>query len=310
MHGCQGQYLWSELTRSADVLLAVGCRFADETTCSYRRGVAFFFPPTRLIHIDIDPHEIGKNYPTEVGIVADARAALGALALVLEDLGHRDWIGGAYAGEIHRLRAEWHAFLAQHHNDSHEPVTISTLLYETHVALPRNTLVVHSSGSTQAQILQKFPFYEPRTCLTTGGFSTMGFTLPAALGAKLARLEQLVVGIVGDGDFLIHVQELSTAVRYGVPIVYIVANNQGWMSIRDLQMAALGDVHAFVSDFMRGDEVYSLDLTRIAAEFGCWSRRISRAEEVGPALRDALAAEGPAVVEVLVARDRPNTGSG
>lgn len=138
----------------------------------------------------------------------------------------------------------------------------------------------------------------------------MGFTLPAALGAKLARLEQLVVGIVGDGDFLIHVQELSTAVRYGVPIVYIVANNQGWMSIRDLQMAALGDVHAFVSDFMRGDEVYSLDLTRIAAEFGCWSRRISRAEEVGPALRDALAAEGPAVVEVLVARDRPNTGSG
>jgi len=307
--GAKGSECGLALTRSADVILAVGCRFADETACSYRRDVAFASEGTRLIHLDIDPHEIGKNYPAEVGIVADAKAGLASLADALEALGGREWRESGYTAEIGRRREEWLATLAGCRDADRDPMDISSLLQQARQALPREALVVHSSGNTQAQMIQEFPFYEPGTCLTTGGFSTMGFTLPAALGAKLACPERPVAGIVGDGDFLMHIQELSTAVRYGIPVVFIVANNYGWISIRDLQMAAFGEDCRYATDFERQGQPYSPDLAGIARDFGCWSTRISRADQVGPAIRDALDSGRPAVVEALVARDWPHTGT-
>jgi len=307
--GAKGTTCGLHLTRSSDVLLAVGCRFADETTCSYRHGTAFAVPPTRLVHMDIDPHEIGKNYQTEVGIVADAKAGLAALARALRERGPRDWAGSDYCAEIARLRVEWEEFLARHRDDTHEPPTISTMLRRIRAVIPRDAIIVHSSGNTQAQIIQEFPIYVPGTSVTTGGFSTMGFTVPAAIGVKLAQPERTVVGIVGDGDFLMHIQELSTAVRYGVPVVYVVANNQGWISIRDLQTAAFGEEHVYATDFERGGAIYSPNLAEVAADFGCWSCRVARADEIGGAVSKALAAERPAVVEVMVARDWPHTGT-
>ena len=104
-------------------------------------------------------------------------------------------------------------------------MTMSRLLAETRAAIPMEAVVASSSGNTQAQILQEFPFEVPRTCLTTGGFSTMGWTLPAAMGAKLAAPERLAIGILGDGDFLMGIQELATAVQHDIPVVMIVANN-------------------------------------------------------------------------------------
>ena len=307
--GSKGTSCGLQLTGSADVLLAVGCRFADETTCSYRHGVAFAIPPTRLIHMDVDPHEIGKNYPTEIGLVADAKAGLGALAEALEEAAPRDWRQSDYCAEIQGLKVEWEAFLAQHRDDSREPVMISTMLRRLRAALPRETIIVSSSGNTQAQMIQEFPLYEPGTSITTGGFSTMGFTLPAALGVKLARPDRPVVGIVGDGDFLMHIQELSTAVRYRIPVVIVVANNQAWISIRDLQTAAFGAAHVYATDFECAGETYSPDLAGIARDFGCWSCRVSRGDQIAEAVTGALAAGGPAVIEVTVARDWPHTGT-
>lgn len=307
--GAKGTTCGLELTRAADVVLAVGCRFADETTCSYRRGAAFSIPPTKLIHMDIDPGEIGKNYPVEVGIVCDARCGLTALGRALGERGARDWAGSDYCVRIARLRDAWEQFLGEHRDDGLEPMMISTLLRRLRAALPRDAFIVHSSGNTQAQMIQEFPFQEPGTCITTGGFSTMGFTLPAAIGVKLAHPDRAVVGIVGDGDFLMHIQELSTAVRYGVPVVMVVANNQGWISIRDLQTAAFGDKHVYATDFERQGEVYSPNLADVAADFGCRSRRISRADQVEDAIGQALASGEPSVIEVMVRRDWPHTGT-
>jgi len=307
--GAKGTTCGLHLTRSSDVLLAVGCRFADETTCSYRHRTAFAVPPTRLVHMDIDPHEIGKNYQTEVGIVADAKAGLAALSRALHERGPRDWTGSDYCAEIARLRAEWEEFLACHRDDAHEPMTISTMLRRVRAAIPPDAIVVHSSGNTQAQMIQEFPFYVPGTSITTGGFSTMGFTLPAAIGVKLAQPNRTVVGIVGDGDFLMHIQELSTAARYGVPVVYVVANNQGWISIRDLQTAAFGEEHICATDFERGGEPYSPSIADVAADFGCWSCRVSHVDQIGDVVSKALASDRPAVVEVMVARDWPHTGT-
>ncbi len=307
--GSKGTTCGLQLTRSSDVVLAVGCRFADETACSYRHGAAFSIPDTKLIHMDIDPHEIGKNYPAEVGIVTDAKTGLAALAAALRERAARDWAGSDYCAEIARLRAEWEAFLAGHRDDSLEPMMISTMLRRLRAALPRDAIIVHSSGNTQAQMIQEFPFYEPGTSITSGGFSTMGFTVPASIGVKLAQPDRTVVGVVGDGDFLMHIQELSTAVRYGVPVVWVVANNGGWISIRDLQTEAFGPEHVYATDFTKAGQAPQPSLADVARDFGCWSCRVSRADQLAGAVEEALASERPAVVEAMVCRDWPHTGT-
>jgi acetolactate synthase-1/2/3 large subunit len=309
--GSKGTACGIHLCTTADVLLAVGCRFADETASSYLPGRAFSIPPTRLIHVDIDGGEIGKNYPVEVGIVGDARASLRALLACLQaDHPRREYEGSPYYEEIQRVRQEWVDHLARWADDSREPMMISSLLKHTRRFLDRNAVVVSSSGNTQAQILQEFPFYEPRTHLTTGGFSTMGFALPAALGAKLARPDRQVVAIVGDGDFMMTMQELATAVQYSLPVVVIVANNSGWVSIKDLQTDAYGPDRVLSTDFLDREGVpYSPNFAEVARAFGAHGERVTRADEVEPALERAFASGGPAVVEALVNREHPYTGS-
>ena len=137
----------------------------------------------------------------------------------------------------------------------------------------------------------------------------MGWTLPATLGAKLGAPDRQVVGLMGDGETLMQLQELATAVRYQIPAVFLVLNNMGWISIRDLQQAAFGEEAAYITDFTRAGESYSPDFAAVARDFGAWAKRISRAEQVAPAVEQALRQEGPAVVEILVNRELPFTGT-
>ncbi len=308
--GSKGTTCGSALTSRADVLLAVGMRFADESTSSYREGVTYAIPPTRLIHVDLDPAEIGKNYPAQVGIVADAQAALAALLEWLKaHSAPRDYTHSAYFAEIQQLREAWLARVRELAASDHTPVTISRLIAELRAFLRRDAIVLTSSGNTQAQWFQEAAVYEPQTNLTTGGFSTMGWTVPAALGAKLAAPGRQVVGLLGDGDFLMTVQELATAVQYDLPVVYVVANNAGWIAIRDLQAAVYGPERAVGAEFLKDDRPVTPDLAAIARGFGCYAERISAPEEVRPALERAFASGQPAVIEVLVERNYPLSGS-
>jgi len=288
----------------------VGCRFADETTCSYRQGVSFAIPPTKLIQIDIDAHEIGKNYPVAVGIVADAKRTLAALIARLKTAGlKKDYEGSSYFREIQELKKKWFKATAPWRESDKVPMTISAMLKELRAFLDKDAVVISSSGNTQAQILQEFCFYQPQTNITTGGFSTMGFTLPATLGVKLALPERQVIGVTGDGDFMMTMQELSTAVQYKLPIVLIVANNLGWLAIKDLQMAAYGEDRDMAVDFITDSgEPYTPDFVSIAQGFGCWAKRIAKKEEVKPALKEAFASGKPAVIEVMTSREFPYSG--
>ncbi|MBL7200138.1 MAG: thiamine pyrophosphate-binding protein [Anaerolineae bacterium] len=308
--GSKGTTCGNALTRDADVLLAVGTRFADETTSSYRQGVTYAIPPTRLIHIDLDPTEIGKNYPVEVGIVADARAGLGALVEWLQaNDTPRPYAESPYYAHVKRLREEWLAQVRALAASDHVPVTISRLIAELRAFLDRDAIVLTSSGNVQAQWFQEAMVYEPKTHLTAGGFSTMGWTVPAALGAKLAAPDRQVMGLVGDGDFLMTSQELATAVQYDLPVVYVVANNAGWIAIRDLQAAAYGEERAVGAEFLRGGKPISPDLAALSRAYGCRAERVSAPDEVRPALERAFAAAKPAVVEVIVERGYPLSGS-
>lgn len=307
--GSKGTTCGNKLCSSADVILSVGCRFADETTSSYKKGVSFSIPPTKLIQVDIDPVEIGKNYPAEVGITGDAGEVLRQMLSELK--GRRIDEKKTYMNEIRRVREEWYRSIRHLRESNKVPVIISRFLKELRECLPRDAYVVTASGNAQAQIMQEFPFYEPGTMITSGGFSTMGFVVPAALGVKLAKPGKKVIGVLGDGDFMMTMQELATAVQYNIPVVFAVLNNFAWQAITDLQIAAYGEKSAAATRFFRDKDktLYSPDFFSIAKGFGCYAEKISKPGEVQPAIRRAFESGRPAVVEVEVYREYPYSGS-
>lgn len=291
----------NHMTVNADVILAVGVRFADKATCSYRPGQSFSIPPTRLIHVDIDPFEIGKNYPVEYGIVGDARAVLaGLVAAVREAAPPRAWQDSPYTREIAEQVQTWFASNRDLREADTTPVTMGRVITEVRRVLPQDGIVLTSSGNIQAQVFQEMPFSQPRTYISAGGFSTMGWSYPAALGAKLAAPERPVVAMVGDGDFLMTFQEVATAVQYNIPVVAVVLNNVGWQAIRDLQKIAFADDADYATMFEQNGQPITPHIANAAAAFGAYAVRISCPDEVGPALREALAADRPAIVEVMV----------
>lgn len=309
--GSKGTTVGLKLSSSADVLLAIGCRFADETSSSYKHGVSFTIPPTKLIHVDIDPAEIGKNYPAMVGIVGDAKAVLQDLIAELKKQGfQKDYKQTPYFQEIQKLNKEWSEFIISYKDEKKVPVMISVVMSELRTFLDRNAVVVTSSGNTQAQILQEFPFYEPKTCITAGGFSTMGYTIPATLGIKLALPDRQIVGLLGDGDFMMTMQELATAVQEQLNVVYVLCNNSGWLAITDLQRAAYGLDRDYATEFKNDQGMpYSPNFAQVAEAFGCYGERISKKEEIQPALKRAFNSNKPAVIEILTHQEFPYSGS-
>ncbi len=304
--GSKGTPLGLHLTSTADVILALGARFADETTCSYKDGVAFSIPKTKLIHVDIDAGEIGKNYPCEVGILGDLSQVSRQL---IDAYGEpRDWRRSEYAREIAEQRAEWRAHIEKGRERTFDKITISQLIGELEACLPEGTIISTSSGNTQAQLFQEYAFTKGQTHLTTGGFSTMGWAFPAALGAKLAAPGRPVVCLLGDGDFLMTMQELSTMAQYDIPVVVVLANNRCWMAIEDLQRGMLGSNHAFGNRFEQGEEPYSPDFAEIAKNFGIASEKISARGSVAAAVTKALASKKPALIEVDVYDQYPESG--
>ena len=303
--GSKGTPVGLGLCRNADVILAVGTRFADETTCSYRKGVSFNFPDTKLIHIDIDVTEIGKNYRADVGIVADLTDGLKQIS---EAFGRPCAGREEYLAEIARLKAQWAAQLITTRAAQTEKITISQLIGELNAHLPEDTVIVTSSGNTQAQLFQEYCYAQRGCNLTTGGFSTMGWALPAALGAKLACPDRPVVALLGDGDFMMVMQELATMAQYDTPVVVVLADNAGWMAIKDLQMDVLGEEGTFGNDFTRGGKPYSPDFVKIAEAFGIQAERISKKEECAAALERALSSGKPYLILADVCREYPYSG--
>ena len=306
--GANGTHVGNHMTRTADVLLAVGTRFAEQTSSSYVPGQSFNIPPTRIVHVDIDPYEIGKNYPTEVGIVSDAKTGLADLLdAVRERLGARTGGDPAYRDEIAARKQEWHEAVRARWIDGH--LSMSRVLHEAREALPRETITIAAAGHPQIQWFQEFLAYEPRTALTPGGYSTMGWSIPAAIGAKLAQPDRPVVAFAGDGDTLMTVQELALAAELGVAIVVCVLNNTGWVSIRDFQRGMFGEGRAFSVEFRkrRSGELSPVDFVQVARGLGCEASSVTSAAEIRPALGRALASGGPAVIEFTLAREPADT---
>ena len=291
------------LASRADVIVSVGCRFTDWSTSSWRTGVTFAIPPSRLIQIDIDAREMGKDYPVAVPLVGDAKAALVDL---LDALGPGDrpraYRDTTYFAEIQRLKAEWQEQIEVKSGSRAVPMTMARAVREVQRGSDPDAIVVTGAGLPQGMVKQRWVTRSPRTHLTSGGFSSMGFTLPAALGAQLAAPDRQVLAVCGDGDFLQTMQELAVAAMLDLPVCVVVLDNSGWISIKGGQQAHFGRTAA--TDFVRRDgSTYSPDFRAIGTAFGIHADRVTDPEAVCPAVARALASGGPSLVSVAVDRD-------
>jgi len=308
--GIWGTRLANETTKNADVVLAVGTAFGEADCSSWHPGYTFAIPPTRLIQIDIDPHEIGKIYPVEVGIAGDAKAVLASLLARIRELAPaRDWRASRAFAALQERRRQWLEELRPQQEDSGRPIHPARLLYEISRVLPRDAIVVTDVGWNKNGAGQQLPTYNPQTFLTSGGMATMGFAPAAAVGAKLGRPDRKVVALVGDGGLTSVVGALATSVEYGLPVVWVLFNNFCYSTI-----LAMGNTYFdsnYGTAFQRPDgSLYNPDFQLLARSFGLESRLVEDPDDIGPALAEALALDAPCLVEVRTRGDLPMPRTG
>ncbi len=294
-------------TANADVVLSVGCRFTDWSASSWRKGSAFSIPSAKLIHLDIDSHEIGKNYETDCGIVGDIKLVLDdILAGISREQARKARASRTgWLNEVARLGKRWEETLERRRCFDRIPTSMLRVLRALRNVLPREGIVTVGSGHPQSSTKQAFPVYEPRTHITSGSFSSMGFALPAAIGAKIAKPDTPVVCIIGDGDFLMSVQELAMCVTYDIPVVFLILNNSGYVSIRDGQDGLIGrNIGSEFNCHAGNNEPWSVDFPALAKSFGFGiAEKITDTADLEPVIRRALGANAPALVEVPITRD-------
>jgi acetolactate synthase I/II/III large subunit len=304
--GWPGSLPGNTIASTADVVMSLGCRFTDWSASSWRKGVSFSIPDSKLIQVDIDAREIGKNYPAEAGVVGDIKSVLADIDAGISEAQAKTALGkrSSYHSELARLWTEWNMAQESRRSYNKMPTTMLRTLRELRKVLPRHGIVTVGSGHPQSSTKQDFPIYEPRTHLSPGSYSPMGFALPAAIGAKLAKPEAPVVCIIGDGDFMMCVQELATCVAYNIPVVFLVLNNSGYISIRDGQDALMG--RNIISEFKRKgtSEPYTVDFVALARSFGFdVAIKVQQPDEIATSIKRALDSNAPAVVEVPITRD-------
>jgi acetolactate synthase I/II/III large subunit len=294
MTGFWGTPIANERCRTADVIVAIGTRLAEANSSSWDPRFTFSIPPTRLIHIDADGAEIGRNYPTELGASADAKLALAALAAGARDRPHRD--RGRLRDEIARGRKAFAANWDHHWSSDQYPLRPERILSELRKAVPDDGYIVTDVGWNKNGVGQQFPITVPGTFITPSGLATMGFGAAAALGVKVAQPDRVAVALVGDGGFSTNPAVLATAMESDIPVIWVVMDNAGFGTIAGLESAHYG--WSFGCMFECGGKPYRIDYAAMARACGARGVMINAAGELGQALREAIASNAPTLIQV------------
>jgi len=293
MTGFWGTPIANEKCRTADVILAIGTRLAEANSSSWDPRFTFAIPPTRLIHIDADVAEIGRNFPTELGVVADAKLALTALAKIATGATHRS--RGSLRSDIAAGRRAFAANWADQYTSQQYPMRPERILNEVRKAVPDDGYIVTDVGWNKNGVGQQFPITVPGTFITPSGLATMGFGPAAALGVKLAQPDRAVVALIGDGAFGSNPSVVATAMEAGLGVIWLVMDNAAFGTIAGLTNMHYGWEFGclFESDGVR----YRTDFAQIAKGYGADGVFIRSADELGPALTAALASGRPTVIQ-------------
>jgi acetolactate synthase-1/2/3 large subunit len=280
MPGMHGMY-WSNIAISeADLVIAAGMRFDDRVTGRLKD----FAPHAKVVHIDIDPAEIGKNVKPTVPIVGDVKGVLADLAEQVKPAGHESWLE-----RIETLRQE-HPSILIPDNDKLLPQYVVKKIYE--LSGP-DAYYVTGVGQHQMWAAQFFRGDNPNSFVTSGGLGTMGFDVPAALGVQFARPKNLVWSFSGDGSFQMTLQDLATIVEHELPIKFAIMNNGFLGMVRQWQTM-------FYEDRLISTRVFGPDFVRLAEAFGLVGLRVTDRVDVEPAIEKALRHPGPVLIDFQI----------
>src|SRR5438067_5475891 len=294
--GFWGTPLSNEKCRTADLIVAIGTRLAEANSSSWNPRFTFAIPPTRLIHIDADEAEIGRNYPTELGASADAKLALAAVAEAARGRSHRS--RGRLREEIARGRKAFAANWDHQWSSDQYPLRPERILAELRKAVPDDGFIVTDVGWNKNGVGQQFPITVPGTFITPSGLATMGFGPAAVLGVKMAHPDRAAVALIGDGGFSTNPSVIATAMEAELPVVWLVMDNAGFGTIAGLEAMHYG--WSFGCMFERAGKPYRADYAAMARACGANGVMIESANDLGPALRDALASNLPTVIQVAM----------
>ena len=279
MHGTKASNLG---VSKCDLLIVVGARFSDRVTGNTKA----FAKNAKIIHIDVDEAEINKNVLVDLGIVGDARSVLSALNLLLKQQNHPQWLK-----EIRALKDRY-------------PLTYDTdvltgpyIVEQIDLLTDSEAIITTEVGQNQMWAAQYYHYKHSRQFISSGGLGTMGYGLGASMGSKYAKPEKPVFNIAGDGCFRMNINELATASRYNIPIIQVVINNHVLGMVRQWQ-TLFYDKH--YSATVLNDKV---DFVKVAEGFGCKAIRVTKREEVAPAIQEALEYNGPVVLDCIIQED-------
>jgi acetolactate synthase-1/2/3 large subunit len=308
--GIWGARVANDTCRNADIILAVGTAFGEADCSSWRSEHTFDIPgATKLIQIDIDPQEIGKSYPVDIGILGDAKATLAQLAGVLGQAPRSAAAINTQAATLAERKAAWREELKDTQLIDTKPIHPARLLMELSKAAPADAVFVTDVGWNKNGAGQQLEISSPAGFITSGGMATMGYSPGAAVGAKLGAPDRKVLGLVGDGGLMSVLGALTTAVELDIPVLWVLFNNFCYSTIRTVGTTYFNNQYG--TEFRTPDgELYNPDFQMLAKSFGIESALIEEPDDLEVGIKAALAKDVPFLLEVRTRGDVPMPRTG
>ena len=287
MLGMHGNYAPNKLTNEADLIFAVGMRFDDRVTGDLSR----YAIKAKVVHLDIDPSEIDKNVPADVALIGDAKATLAEINKLVNKNTHNKWLES-----FNTLKSEEYKTVIDNDlNPKEMQISMGEVVHQLS-SLHNDCIIVTDVGQHQMVTSRYFEFKQKRSYITSGGLGTMGFALPAAIGAQLGALNKTTVAIIGDGGFQMTIQELGTIAQQKLPVKIIVLNNGFLGMVRQWQ-------ELFFDKRYAQTKMHNPDFIQIAKGYGIQGVQVTKRGDLSSALEAMLQHDGPFLLEVKVKKE-------